>query len=98
MNRQVSQNLSKLTCPPPGADLPFNFFGHVQKMFMRKYLFLVVILSANYFSGFTQSSIQTDTVTLLNHPLKRNLSNNYFQREAREGTPIVLRGTIISPE
>jgi 5-methylthioadenosine/S-adenosylhomocysteine deaminase len=67
-------------------------------MFMRKYLFLLVMLSGYYPSSFAQPLSQTKTATLLNHNLKGNISNNYFQREAREGAPIVLRGTIISPE
>ncbi len=46
---------------------------------MKKYLFLVVILLANYFSGFTQTSPQA------------TFSNS-------DGTPIILRGTIILPE
>lgn len=34
---------------------------------MRKYLLLALILSANYFSGFTQTSSQTRMATFLNN-------------------------------
>ena len=38
-----------------------------KKLFMRKYLFLLVILSANYLFGFAQTSTQTKTATYLNN-------------------------------
>jgi 5-methylthioadenosine/S-adenosylhomocysteine deaminase len=52
---------------------------------MGKYLFIAIILSVQYFSVFSQFSSQS-------------LSPNNFQRKANESTPVVLRGTIITPE
>jgi hypothetical protein len=47
---------------------------------MRKYLLLAVILSANYLSGFTQTSPQKRTATLFNYNLQGNLVTNYSRK------------------
>jgi hypothetical protein len=47
---------------------------------MRKYLLLAVILSANYFSGFTQTSSQTRTATLFN-----DIDESYIDSWIQEG-------------
>ncbi len=65
---------------------------------MRKCLFISVIFSANYFLGVGQSLSQTNTPTFSNYDLCGSLPGNYSPNEASEGAPIVLRGTIISPE
>ena len=55
---------------------------------MRKYLLLAVILSANYLSGYTQTSSQTRTATFLN-----NL-NNFREVFGDQGYPSARAGDV----
>jgi hypothetical protein len=60
---------------------------------MRKYLFLVLVLSANYLPAFTQFSSQT----LAHGKITGNQTGSYFKSQASTGGAIILRGTIILP-
>jgi 5-methylthioadenosine/S-adenosylhomocysteine deaminase len=48
-----------------GSGLAFNGCIYDKKLLMRKYLLLLVMLSANYISGFTQTSFQANATPII---------------------------------
>ena len=46
-------------------DCVFNYVLSFKKLLMRKYLFLIVMLSANYISGFTQTETGNESPIIL---------------------------------
>lgn len=59
---------------------------------MRKYLFFVIFLSANYQSGYAQTSFQTRTATFLN-----NL-NNFREVFGDQGYPMATAGDVTADD